>query len=79
MRGFVLFVCGAATLALDLRELATADGEQFEERRLLEHLATTSGQDAAETVAGTLAAVRRHAGEQPQSDDITILAVRYAP
>jgi sigma-B regulation protein RsbU (phosphoserine phosphatase) len=57
-------------------EAFDANDQQFEERRLLEHLATTSGQSAAETVASTLAAVRRHAGDHPQSDDVTLLAVR---
>jgi sigma-B regulation protein RsbU (phosphoserine phosphatase) len=54
-------------------------GEQFGERRLLEHLATAVGQSAAQTVASTIAAVRTHAGDHPQSDDITLVAVRCAP
>jgi sigma-B regulation protein RsbU (phosphoserine phosphatase) len=58
-------------------EAFNAKGEQFGEQRLLEHLANGKGQTAAETVASTLQAVRNHAGERPQSDDITILAVRY--
>jgi sigma-B regulation protein RsbU (phosphoserine phosphatase) len=60
-------------------EAFNAQGEQFGERRLLEHLAKTPGHTAAETVASTLGAVRGHAGDHPQSDDITIVAVRYAP
>jgi sigma-B regulation protein RsbU (phosphoserine phosphatase) len=52
-----------------------AEGEQFGERRLLEHLAGTDGQGAAARAAGTLAAVRGFVREHPQSDDITILAV----
>jgi sigma-B regulation protein RsbU (phosphoserine phosphatase) len=54
-------------------------GVQFGEQRLLEHLAKAPGKTAAETVAGILGAVRAHAGDRPQSDDITILAVRHAP
>jgi sigma-B regulation protein RsbU (phosphoserine phosphatase) len=60
-------------------EAFNAQGEQFGEHRLLEHLAKTAGQGPAETVAGTLGAVRTHAGDHPQSDDITIVAVRCAP
>jgi sigma-B regulation protein RsbU (phosphoserine phosphatase) len=60
-------------------EAFNANGVQFGEHRLLESLAAISGQTAVQTVASTLAAVRGHAGEHPQSDDITILAVRYAP
>jgi sigma-B regulation protein RsbU (phosphoserine phosphatase) len=48
----------------------------FGEARLLEHLAREPGGSAAETVASVLAAVRQHAGEHPQSDDITVLALR---
>ncbi len=51
-------------------------GEQFGDARLLAHLAREPGRTAAETVAGALRVVRAHAGEEPQSDDITILAVR---
>jgi sigma-B regulation protein RsbU (phosphoserine phosphatase) len=54
-------------------------GVQFGEKRLLEQLAKAPGKTAAETVAGVLRAVRAHAGDRPQSDDITILAVRHAP
>jgi sigma-B regulation protein RsbU (phosphoserine phosphatase) len=60
-------------------EAFNAGGEQFGERRLLEHLAKQDGHGAAETVASTLQAVRSHAGGHPQSDDITILAVRVTP
>jgi sigma-B regulation protein RsbU (phosphoserine phosphatase) len=60
-------------------EAFNAEGEQFCESRLVEELAKVAGCSASETVAATLDAVRRHAGEHPQSDDITIVAVRYAP
>jgi sigma-B regulation protein RsbU (phosphoserine phosphatase) len=59
-------------------EAFNAGGWQFGEQRLLEHLARAPGKTAAETAAGLLGAVRAHAGEHPQSDDIAILAVRYA-
>jgi phosphoserine phosphatase RsbU/P len=60
-------------------EAFDAHGAQFGERRLVEQLAKAPKHSAAETVTSTLAAVRTHAGEQPQSDDITILAVRCVP
>lgn len=47
----------------------------FEERRLLECLGS-AGRNADETVALVLDAVRRHAADFPQSDDITVLAVQ---
>ena len=59
-------------------EALNAEGKMFDEHGLREHLATQPGKCAAETVASTLQAVRRHAGDHPQSDDITILAVRCA-
>jgi phosphoserine phosphatase RsbU/P len=49
----------------------------FGERRLIEYFAERSPQKAAETVAGVLGAVRQYAGDHPQSDDITVLAMHY--
>jgi sigma-B regulation protein RsbU (phosphoserine phosphatase) len=69
----LLFYTDGVTEAFD------AQGEQFGEQGLLEHLAKARGQSAADTVASTLGAVRRHAGDTPQSDDITIVAVRCLP
>ena len=60
-------------------EAFNTEGEQFGERRLLEHLAKVTGQPADQTVGGTFAAVRAFAGNRSQSDDITILAVRALP
>jgi sigma-B regulation protein RsbU (phosphoserine phosphatase) len=60
-------------------EAFDAGGRQFGQERLLEHVAKMTGGSAADAVASTLAAVRKHAGQHPQSDDITILAIRYAP
>jgi sigma-B regulation protein RsbU (phosphoserine phosphatase) len=57
-------------------EAFNAKGEQFGEHRLAEHLGKVSGRSASELVSGTLAAIRSHAGGHPQSDDITIVAVR---
>lgn len=59
-------------------EAFNAQGDQFGERRLLEHLAKTA-KDSHERVTTTLQAVRNHAGNESQSDDITIVAVRFTP
>ncbi len=57
-------------------EAFNAQGEQFGEERLLAHLKERAGQSASELVKCTLEAIRAHAGGDPQSDDITIVAVR---
>jgi sigma-B regulation protein RsbU (phosphoserine phosphatase) len=49
----------------------------FGDARLIAQLTREPGGKAAETVASVLRAVRQHAGDYPQSDDITIVAVRY--
>jgi len=69
----LVFVTDGVTEAFD------AHGEQFGEQRLLDHLANAAGQSAAETVTSTIKAVRTHAGDNPQSDDITIVAVHCGP
>jgi sigma-B regulation protein RsbU (phosphoserine phosphatase) len=53
--------------------------ELFGERRLSEELSRQAGQSAALSIAGVLEAVRRHAGEHPQSDDIAMLGLRRLP
>jgi sigma-B regulation protein RsbU (phosphoserine phosphatase) len=58
-------------------EAFNAGGEMFGEERLVAHLARQPGTSAADAVSGVLAAVRQHAGDHPQSDDITVLAVRF--
>jgi sigma-B regulation protein RsbU (phosphoserine phosphatase) len=57
-------------------EAFNAAGELYGESKLLEELALQSGQTAAATTDALLSSVRAHAGEHPQSDDITILALR---
>lgn len=52
--------------------------EAFGEERLLESLGH-AGQDAGATVRSLIDAVRNHAAGAPQSDDITVVAVRYSP
>jgi sigma-B regulation protein RsbU (phosphoserine phosphatase) len=53
--------------------------EELGNDRLLAHLADRPGASAAETVQSVLAAVRAHAGHAKQSDDISIVASRWAP
>jgi hypothetical protein len=60
-------------------EAFAPDQDLFGEERLLAHLSREPGATAAETVACVLGAVRRHAAGAAQSDDITILAVRWFP
>jgi len=51
-------------------------GGAFGERGLLAELTAAPGGDPAGAVANVLGAVKRHAGQGPPSDDITVLAVR---
>jgi sigma-B regulation protein RsbU (phosphoserine phosphatase) len=51
--------------------------ELFGEHRLLAHLQKSVFQTARETTVDVLEAVRRHAAGAKQSDDITIVTVRY--
>jgi sigma-B regulation protein RsbU (phosphoserine phosphatase) len=67
---FVLFTDGVS-------EAFGADGELFGEERLLTHLHASPGRTARETTLGVLEAVRRHAAGTKQSDDITVVSVRY--
>jgi len=53
------------------------DDELFGDDRLQAHLAASPGRSARETTAGVLEAVRQHAADVPQSDDITVLSVCY--
>lgn len=58
-----------------------ADGNDvlFGKERLEQVLRETPGHDAPALTGGVLGAVRRFAGDAPQSDDITVLAVRLLP
>ena len=69
---FVLFSDGVSE--------AMNDAENFYgDERLLMALAASAGTSAAETVATVLTDVRAFVGDAKQSDDITVLAARYAP
>ena len=58
-------------------EAFSKEEELFGDERLLAQLVREPGQNAAGTVSGILQAVRSHATGAPQSDDISIVAVRY--
>ena len=67
---FVLFTDGVS-------EAFDANDELFGEDRLVAHLEASPGRTARETTLGVVEAVRRFAAGAPQSDDITVVSVRY--
>jgi len=67
----VLFTDGVSE-AFDAQE------ELFGEERLLALLEASPGRTARETTLAVLDAVRRHATGVKQSDDITVVSVRFA-
>jgi sigma-B regulation protein RsbU (phosphoserine phosphatase) len=58
-------------------EAFNAEKVVFGDARLTEQLATHPGRNAADTVMSVLGAVRQYAGDAPQSDDITVVALHY--
>ena len=58
-------------------EAMNADGEEFGEEELAEVLAECVGSKAADVSRHVVQAVQDHAGDAPQSDDITCMALRY--
>jgi phosphoserine phosphatase RsbU/P len=68
---FVLFTDGVS-------EAFDPNGDLFGVDRLLTQLECSSGRSAQETTLSVLDAVRRHAAGAQQSDDITVVSVRYA-
>jgi phosphoserine phosphatase RsbU/P len=68
---FVLFTDGVS-------EAFAADEELFGEARLLAEVQTLADRGPRATTAGVLESVRRHAAGAQQSDDITVVSVRYA-
>ena len=52
-------------------------GNQFSESRLEEFLKQANGSSATKLVHGTVGQVKRHAAGVPQSDDITIVTLKY--
>ena len=69
---FVLFSDGVS-------EAMNIDDDFYGEERLLAALATIDGAPADETVRRVLGDVRSFAAGAKQSDDITVVAVRYIP
>ena len=69
---FVLFSDGVS-------EAMNAAGQFYGEDRLLAALSRSAGTTAADTVARVLEDVRTFVGGAKQSDDIAVLAARYAP
>ena len=69
---FVLFSDGVS-------EAMNTNDDFYGEDRLLTVLESTAGATAAQTVTRVLADVRAFAAGAKQSDDITVLAARYAP
>jgi sigma-B regulation protein RsbU (phosphoserine phosphatase) len=68
---FVLFTDGVT-------EAFNPDEELFGEERLLDHLDETAARSPRDTTIGVLDAVRQYAAGAGQSDDITVVAVRYS-
>ncbi len=69
---FVLFSDGVSEAMNDVDDF-------YGEERLLTALSATAGGSAADTVTRVLEDVRAFAAGAKQSDDITVLAARYAP
>jgi phosphoserine phosphatase RsbU/P len=71
---------GGETLVLftdGVSEAFDVNQDLFGEDRLLKHLQDFPGRTAHETTMGVLDAVRGHAAGAKQSDDITVVSVRY--
>ncbi len=60
-------------------EAQNADGEEFDEPRLLEVLRKGAGEPVSALIDRVFAAIDAFAGNAPQFDDITMLVVRRAP
>ncbi|MGO8786420.1 MAG: SpoIIE family protein phosphatase [Terriglobia bacterium] len=60
-------------------EARDALGGLFGDARLFSLLETCSGQTVEEVIRKILASIREYVGDAPQSDDITVTLVRYAP
>ena len=69
---FVLFSDGVS-------EAMNAAEDFYGEERLLTALSASAGTPAADTVTKVVADVRAFVAGAKQSDDITVLAARYAP
>jgi sigma-B regulation protein RsbU (phosphoserine phosphatase) len=58
-------------------EAMDVNGKFFEDKRIVEQLSALESNDPEDAVNGMTVAVAAFAGEAPQSDDITVLVLRY--
>ncbi len=58
-------------------EAMDPDMNQYQEERLESYLRTVGGSAIQEVVRGSIADIKKHTREAPQSDDITVLTLRY--
>jgi phosphoserine phosphatase RsbU/P len=67
---FVLYTDGVS-------EAFDTNGDFYGDERLIENVRTARGATARDITLGVLESVRQHASGAPQSDDITVVSVRY--
>ncbi len=60
-----------------LTEAENAGKELFGEERMMEELKNSEGQTAKEKIEGMLRAVQRHVDGAEQSDDLTLITIKY--
>jgi sigma-B regulation protein RsbU (phosphoserine phosphatase) len=53
------------------------DGEMFEEERLIQFLENNCGKSPEELLEGLIQEIKKYTSDEPQYDDITIMALRY--
>ncbi|MCH8486013.1 MAG: SpoIIE family protein phosphatase [Candidatus Cyclonatronum sp.] len=58
-------------------EAENSSAEMYEEERVISYLETHPKENTEQLVSGLFEEVERFAGDAPQSDDITVLAVQY--
>jgi phosphoserine phosphatase RsbU/P len=58
-------------------EAMDSDMNQYQEQRLESYLRTSGGSAIQDIVKGTITDIRKHTREAAQSDDITVLTLRY--
>jgi phosphoserine phosphatase RsbU/P len=58
-------------------EAMDANNNQYGDERLRDYLASVTGSAIEEVVSGNMRDLKKHTGDAPQSDDITLLALRY--
>jgi phosphoserine phosphatase RsbU/P len=58
-------------------EAMDSEMNQYQEERLESYLRSTGGKAIQEIVRGSITDIKKHTREAPQSDDITVLSLRY--